>query len=192
MNSGSDPYKLYHFPKDCNKNFQIHVICFNRLRFLVEVRSKLSKMHFFGQFKDRNSESKHGNYTNYPSFLSTFSVLFVIFIFIFQNGQVSFSCGHSFGLFWSVKYLNFGQKLPIRTAHHTFLESRHPEVTKNSYYVLIPQGESMARGLIPMHRGVYIHYFKINLPILCCPLFSENYLSPQVRINKMVNKHTLD
>ena len=50
----------------------------------------------------------------------------------------------------------------------------------------------MARGLIPMHRGVYIHYFKINLPILCCPLFSENYLNPQVRINKMVSKHTLD
>ena len=25
----------------------------------------------------------------------------------------------------------FGQKLPIQTAHHTFLESRHPEVTKN-------------------------------------------------------------
>ena len=27
-----------------------------------------------------------------------------------------------FGSFWSVKYLNFGQKLPIRIAHHTFLE----------------------------------------------------------------------
>ena len=27
----------------------------------------------------------------------------------------------------------FGQKLPIRTAHNTFLESRQPEVTKNSY-----------------------------------------------------------
>ena len=36
----------------------------------------------------------------------------------------------SFGPFWSVKCLNFGQKLPFRTAHHTFLESRHPEVTK--------------------------------------------------------------
>ena len=30
----------------------------------------------------------------------------------------------------------FGQKLPNWTAHHTFLESRHPEVTKNLYYVL--------------------------------------------------------
>ena len=31
-----------------------------------------------------------------------------------------------------------------------------------------------------------------NPPIFWCPLFSENYLNPQVRINKMVNKHTVD
>ena len=31
----------------------------------------------------------------------------------------------NFGLFWSVKYFNFEQKLPIRTAHYIFLESRH-------------------------------------------------------------------
>ena len=41
-----------------------------------------------------------------------------------------------FGPLWSVKYLNFGEKLPIRTTHHTFPESKHPEVTKNPYYVL--------------------------------------------------------
>ena len=45
-----------------------------------------------------------------------------------------------FGLFWSIKYLNFGQKLPIPTAHDTFLERRHPEVTKNPNYVLSPKG----------------------------------------------------
>ena len=28
----------------------------------------------------------------------------------------------------------------IRTAHHTFLENSHPEVTKNPYYVLSPEG----------------------------------------------------
>ena len=37
-----------------------------------------------------------------------------------------------------------------------------------------------------------IHYFKINSPIFCCPLFSENYHNPQVRINKIINKHTVD
>ena len=41
-----------------------------------------------------------------------------------------------FGPFWSVKNLNFWQKLPISTAHHTFLESTHPDVTKNPHYVL--------------------------------------------------------
>ena len=44
---------------------------------------------------------------------------------------------------------------------------------------------------IPVCRGGYIPHFKINAPIFCCPLFSENYLNPQVRINKMVNRHTV-
>ena len=64
--------------------------------------------------------------------------LFVTFIFVFKNSQNSFSCRPSFGPLWSVKYLNFAQKLPIQIAHHTFLESRHPEVTKNPYCVLSP------------------------------------------------------
>ena len=62
------------------------------------------------------------------------------FIFVFENSQNPFPCGPPLGPFWSVKYLNFEQKLPIRTAHHIFLESRHPEVTKNSYYFLSPEG----------------------------------------------------
>ena len=37
-----------------------------------------------------------------------------------------------------------------------------------------------------------ISYFKINAPIFWCPPFSENYLNPQVRINKIVNKHSVD
>ena len=85
--------------------------------------------------------------------------------------------------------------IEIRTAHHIFLESRHPEVTKNPYYVLSPKGSQKkvsAYGLIPVYRGVYIHYFKINPPTFCCPLFSENYLNPQDRINKTINKHTAD
>ena len=84
----------------------IYINCFNRLRFLVEVSTKLQKMHFFGQFKDYNSGRKHGNQTNNAIFSFTFSAL------LFQNQS----------------------------------------------------------------------------PIFCCPLFSENYLSPQARINKTVNK----
>ena len=128
-----------------------------------------------------------------PFFSSTFSALFVTFIFIFEHGQNSFSCGPTFDLFWCVKYLNFGQKLPIRTAHHTFLESTQPQVTKNPYHV-VPRGEpkkgisswtntSVQRRLYPLFQ---------NPTIFCCPLFSENYLNSQVRINKMVNKHTVD
>ena len=60
---------------------------------------------------------------------------------MFENIQNSFSYVPPFGLFWSVKYLNFGQKLPIPTTCHTFLESRYPEVTKNPYYVFLPWGE---------------------------------------------------
>ena len=58
--------------------------------------------------------------------------------------------GTPFVPFWSVKYLNFGQKLPIRTANHTFLESRHPDVTKNPYYASSPEGNQkkvLAHGM---------------------------------------------
>ena len=72
-----------------------------------------------------------------PIFSSSFYSLIVTFIFIFENSQNS--CGSPFRPFWSVKYLNFGQKLPIQSTHHIFLESRHPEVTKNPYYVLSPE-----------------------------------------------------
>ena len=72
--------------------------------------------------------------------LRNFSTLFVIFIFVFENSQNLFSCGPRFGPFWSVRYLNFGQKLLIRTTHYTFLESKHPEVTKNPFYILFPEG----------------------------------------------------
>ena len=75
-----------------------------------------------------------------PFFSSTFSALTVCDIhFLFENSLNLFSCGPSFGSFWSVKYLNFEQKLPIRTAHNTFLESRQSEITKNLYYALPPE-----------------------------------------------------
>ena len=55
MNGGSDGYKPNHFVKECNENFQsIYVNCFNRLKVLAEVLTKLQKMHFFGQFKNHN------------------------------------------------------------------------------------------------------------------------------------------
>ena len=42
-----------------------------------------------------------------------------------------------------------------------------------------------------MQRCLY-SIFQNQTPIFCCPLFSENYLNSQVRINKLINKHTVD
>ena len=109
----------------------IYVNTFNRLRFLAEISTKLQKMRFLGQITDHNS--------NDLIFSSTFSVLLVTFIFVFENVQNLFSCFPLFGALWPLKYLNFGQKLPIQTAHHTFLEYGHPEATKNPYYILSPE-----------------------------------------------------
>ena len=63
MNGGSDPYKPYHFLKECNENFQMHIwkMLWRRLRFLAEVSTKLHEIHLFRQFKDDNSGSKHRN-----------------------------------------------------------------------------------------------------------------------------------
>ena len=49
--------------------------------------------------------------------------------------------GGPFGPFWPVKYLGFGPKLSFQSTHHTFLESRHPEVTKKSIICFVPQVE---------------------------------------------------
>ena len=100
-----------------------------------------------------------------------------------------------FGLFWSVKYLNFEQKLLIQTAHHIFLENRHPEVTENPNCVLSPkwsQKKVSANGLITVQSCLYSLFQNQHPlpPTFCCPLFSEIYLNSQVRINKIVNKRT--
>ena len=52
------------FWKSVMTNFRcIYVHCFNRLRFLAEISTKLLKLHFLRQFTDHNSDSgrKHGN-----------------------------------------------------------------------------------------------------------------------------------
>ena len=59
-------------------------------------------------------------------------------------------------LIWSVKYLNFGQKLLIRTDHDTFLESRHRTVTKNPYYVLSLEGSQKKRYQLGLIRYIEV------------------------------------
>ena len=98
-------------------------------------------MHFLQFCADLSKYSKSikAIYTYVPSNFSSLTVS--KFIFVFESGQNLFSCGLSIGPSWSVKYLNFGQKLTIRTARNTFLESGHHEITKNPYYVLSPREE---------------------------------------------------
>ena len=68
------------------------------------------------------------------------------------------------GPFWSAKYPNFGQKLPILTGYHMFLEYRYPEDTKNPYYVLpfeVRRKKLLSRGL----------KVEIDSAIICLQLF---------------------
>ena len=90
----------------------------------------------------------------FPSTIYALTVCTIHFCTI-KNSQNSFSCGPSFSPFWSVKYLNYRQKLPVQPPHHTFLESRHRDITKNPYYVLSPkysQKKVSAHGLY-LYRG---------------------------------------
>ena len=52
--------------------------------------------------------------------------------------------------------LIFSQNLPIQTAHHTFVESRHPEVTKNLYDVLFTRQSKIPIFWTPAH-GLFIN-----------------------------------
>ena len=71
---------------------------------------------------------------------------FVTFISESKNTKCVFSRVLSFGSFWSVKYLNFSSKTTDSDSSSYFY--RHPEVTKNLYYVL-----STHRGEIPNVLG---------------------------------------
>ena len=60
-----------------------------------------------------------------------------------------------------LKYLYFEQKLPIRTTHHTFLESRYFGVIKNPYYVLSPKG-SQKNGISSWTKNITKTFHLIN------------------------------
>ena len=65
-------------------------------------------MHYFGQFKDHNSEKKKGNWTNDRIFSSTFWALTVCdFHFCIWKLPKFIFMRSSFRPFWSGKYLNF-------------------------------------------------------------------------------------
>ena len=114
----------------------IYVNCFNWLTFLAEVSTNLQKIIIFGNLRTIFQEENIWKLDKWAIFESTFWTLFQTFTFAFEESQNSFLCGSPCDPFWSAKFLNIGQKLPIRTFHHIFLESRHPEYTKKLYDVL--------------------------------------------------------
>ena len=136
-----NPIRHVIFWETAIKNFRfISVNCFNTLRFLAEVNTKLQKMHFLDKLRAITQEGSTET-RQVTTFLSTFSALTVCNIhFYIWKWPKSFSCSPPFGLSWYVKYLNFEQKLPIWTAHHIFLESRQPEVTKIHIMFCPPRG----------------------------------------------------
>ena len=135
----------YSFLKDVMRTFRcIYVNCFNRLKFLAEVSSKLQKIQFLDNLRtitqERNIEARHMN--PFSSTFSAFTVCNIHFCiwkwekFIFMWSLCLVCCG-----LWNTSILgksnHFRQPI-IRTAHHTFLERRIPVVTKNPDYVLYP------------------------------------------------------
>ena len=88
----------------------------------------------------------------------------------------SFSCGLPL---WSIlvcKIPQFCAKATDSKSPSYFSKKVDNLRLLNSILCFVTQGEPKnvsAYGLIPVYRGVYIKYFKINPPTFCCPLFSE-------------------
>ena len=111
------------------ENFQMH-IC--------------KKISYWGQYETaKNLFDNSRNITRgkdikttgmIPIFLYTFFRLPVCDIYFWIWN--SFSCGSPFGPFFSVKYRNFSPTATYLNSSSYFSRKRHPEVTKNPYYVL--------------------------------------------------------
>ena len=133
----------------------MHIIALIDLDFLLRSGQNCKKCTFLDNLQTMSQEGNLKTKQMTSFFSSIFYALFVTLNFVFENRQNSFWCGPPLGPFCSVQYLNFGKKLPIQTTHHTFLESKHPEVTKNPYYVLSPEWSQKmvsAHGLINTHQ----------------------------------------
>ena len=82
-------------------------------------------------------------------------------------------------LWFSLVCKCFGQKLSIQTARHTFLESRHPEVTENLYYDL-----STRQSQITIFLGSrsWTNIFSDMFPALeASPIYLKGILSLELK-----------
>ena len=94
--------------------------------------------------------------------------------------------------FWSVKYLNFGYQFRssiqiTNSTHHTFLKSRHPEVSKSPYYVLSPKWSQKKYQLMDyeFHKKypVFSEKIKQSLPKVIIKLPIRSYFLVQASQN---------
>ena len=89
-------------------------------------------------------------------------------------------------LFLDSELNNWGMKVQVKRAFKSYFF-----VTKKTIWKQTGLPWNFLQPPIQVWRGAYIPYFKINAPIFCCSIFFEKCLNPQVRINKMVNEHTV-
>ena len=119
------------------------------LGFYAKVCTKLPKCTFLHNLRAKTQEGNMETRQITSFFSNCFSTLTVSNIyFLSENKQNSSSSGPSF----NPKYPTFGWKLTSRIAHQIFLELRHPDVTKNSYYVLSPKGSQKRYQLIDLKK----------------------------------------
>ena len=111
-------------------------------QFLVHYRRFVKKCTFLDNLRTATQEGNMENRQINPFFSSTVSALTVcnIHFCIWKYSKFIFMWSPLCSILVCKIPQFFGQKLPIQTAHHIFLESRHPEVTKNLYYVCPPAG----------------------------------------------------
>ena len=90
---------------------------------------------------------KYGNEANDPFFFIYFFLSSCNNLFLYLKIVKIHFYFLSYDPFWSLKYLNFGQKLPIWIASHTFLTLRLLKI----YVMFCPQGSRKkvsAHGLL--------------------------------------------
>ena len=93
----------------------------------------------------------------------------------------------------AVKHLNFRERLPIQTTHHTFLESRHAGVTENPFIFLPSEGSQKKvspRGLLSFTMFAGLCFSRKKKTIKACSkrLKSKTLLITKILIKMRIEK----
>ena len=114
----------------------IHVNRLNGLRFLADVCTKLQKCTIFGNLRTITQEETW-------KLDKWFHLSSTLWVLTFKNIPICIWRKSKFIFIWSLlwfiliwKILDFWTKATDSNSHHTFLESRHPEDTRELYAAL--------------------------------------------------------